>query len=82
MIVGPGALEACAAEHDIEIVDADVVPDALPQELDHRTDRARLEDATAVQLAKVEAALAGDHRLDMEAGMVRKRDCRSAFLPK
>src|SRR5437773_47975 len=66
MLGGIGSLKACTAEHHIEIMDADVVPDALPKQFDHWTDAKRLEHAGAAELKKVQAAFAGNERRDVE----------------
>ena len=75
---GIGAFEAGAAEHHVEPVKADIVPDALPQQLDDRLGAIGLEHAGAAELEELQVRLGGD-----QAARYRIRPgCKSRDWPR
>ncbi len=75
-----GALQAGAAEHDVDAVEANVVPDALPQELKHRACAVRGKNAGAAKLEKAQIGMAGQKRRHIKLTLTVKSATRRGRL--
>lgn len=60
MVLWVGAFKAGASDHHMKIISADVVPDALPQKLDHWLGAIGLQHAGAAKLEKAQARMRRD----------------------